>query len=121
MEFFVLSGLAFFVSIIFTIYAIDELKSITSQREYNLLKDLGIALQKEALIASSVEDGYLRTFTIPQTLQATLEYSIQMSNTSLSIESAKTAFTASIPQLQGNFSKGANKIEKRDGVVYVNS
>jgi hypothetical protein len=120
MEFFVFCGLAFVVAILFTLYAVDELKSMMIQQEYNLVRDLGIALQKETMIAASVEDGYVRHFEVPQQLHATLAFTIRTANTSVSVESAKAAFSASIPEIEGNFTKGSNRIEKRQGVVYVN-
>src|SRR3989338_1369432 len=101
-EFFILVGMGFLIAIGFEIAALDQLKDFRVQRESDAVKDLALKLQKEALIAASVEDGYVRDFTIP----------IQLDNS--------VNYTFTIPNSVGNLSKGSNRINKTGGVIYIN-
>lgn len=121
MEFFTLAGMAFLAAIIFVSLSVNEMREFKDTRDFFLIKDLGLKLQKEVSIASYVEDGYERDFTLPDKLENSLDYYILTKNTSITINSSKTVFSARIPVIYGkNFTKGSNKIEKINGKVYVN-
>ena len=57
MEFFMLAGLAFLAAIIFVGASANEMKEFKDAKDFLLIKDLGLKLQKEVSIASYVEDG----------------------------------------------------------------
>lgn len=121
MEFFTLVGLAFLVVIIFVAVSANEVKEFRDTKEFLLIKDLALKLQKEVAIAASVENGYVRNFDLPDKLENIVDYSTIIRNNTLTINSSKTVFSVAIPNTAGkNFTKGANKIEKISGVVYVN-
>ena len=120
-EFFMLVGLAFLAVIIFVGASANEMKEFKDERDFLLIKDLGLKLQSEIGIASYVEDGYERNFTLPDRLESTVDYYILTKNTSISINSSKAVFSARIPMIYGkNFTKGSNKIERISGKIYVN-
>lgn len=121
MEFFALFGLALIAVIIFVGLSANEIKEFQDEKEYLLIKDLGMKLQKEIAIASSVEDGYRRSFTIPSTLESGISYSINNSNSSITINSSKSAFSAALQPVVGNFTIGTNTIRKMGSIVYVNT
>lgn len=121
MEFFTLAGMAFLAAIIFAGLSVNEMREFKDAKDFSLIKDLGLKLQKEVSIASYVEDGYERDFTLPDKLENSVDYYILTKNTSITINSSKTVFSARIPVIYGkNFTKGSNKLEKIDGKVYVN-
>jgi hypothetical protein len=121
MEFFTLTGLAFLAVIFFVAASASEVKEFRDQKEFFLIKDLSLKLQKEVAIAASVEDGYERSFNLPDKLEATVDYFITTKNTSITVNSSKTVFSVRVPIVYGkNFTKGTNKIEKINGKVYVN-
>ncbi len=121
MEFFTLAGMAFLAAIIFAGLSVNEMREFKDAKDFFLIKDLGLKLQKEVSIASYVEDGYERDFTLPDKLENSVDYYILTKNTSITINSSKTVFSARIPVIYGkNFTKGSNKLEKIDGKVYVN-
>ena len=121
MEFFILTGLAFIVVILFVAASVHEVREFNDQKEFFLIKDLAFKLQKEVVIAASVEDGYERGFDLPDKLESTVDYFITTMNTSITINSSKTVFSISVPFIYGkNFTKGSNKIEKINGKIYVN-
>ena len=51
MEFFNLMGLAFIVTIFFVVISINEVNEFKDQKEYVLIKDMALKLQKEISIA----------------------------------------------------------------------
>ena len=121
MEFFMLAGLAFIAVIIFVGASAREIGELRDTKDFLLIKDLGLKLQKEVSIASYVEDGYERDFTLPDKLENSVDYYILTKNTSITINSSKTVFSARIPVIYGkNFTKGSNKIERISGKIYVN-
>jgi hypothetical protein len=120
MEFFVLVGLAFLASILFVVASVSEVKEFSDQKEFFLVKDLALTLQKEVAIAASVEDGYVRIFNLPDKLNGKVDYFTTIMNRTITVNSSITNFPAAIPDAIGNFTKGNNKIEKINGIIYVN-
>ncbi len=121
MEFFTLTGLAFLAVILFVAASANEAREFRDQKEFLLIKDLGLKLQKEITIAASVEDGYERIFTLPERLESNVDYYTVIINNTLTINSSKSAFFVPMPATFGkNFTKGQNKVEKDGGKVYIN-
>ena len=118
-EFFILVGLAFLIAIAFEIASLDQLNEFRIQKESDAVKGLALKLQREIFIASSVEDGYARTFDIPDTLEQ-INYSLTTQNSTITVKSKNSLFIVSIPASIGNVSKGTNKINKTGGVVHIN-
>ena len=120
-EFFTLVGLAFLAVTLFVAVSANEIKEFRDQKEFFLIKDLALKLQKEVTIAASVEDGYERNFNLPDKLESIVDYFSIIGNNTLTINSSKTVFSVAIPTTAGkNFTKGSNKIEKISGVIYIN-
>ena len=120
-EFFTLIGLAFLMLIIIVAASANEVKEFRDRKEFFLIKDLALKLQKEVSIAASVEDGYVRSFTLPDKLDNIVDYSTINTNASITVSSSKTVFFVRVPMIYGkNFTKGINKVEKINGKVYVN-
>ena len=121
-EFFFFTALAFLILILFMAISANEVKEFRDQKEFFLIKDLALKLQKEVGIAASVEDGYVRSFTLPDKLENIVDYFITIRNNTLTINSSKTVYTVAIVNFTGDFTKGSNKIEKRaNGRIYVNT
>ena len=118
-EFFVFLGLAFLVAIAFEFASINQLNDFTIKKENDAVKDIALKLQKELLVAAVVEDGYVRTFTIPDTLDR-INYTLTTTNLTITAESAHSLYIVSIPDAIGNVSKGTNTINKTGGVIHIN-
>ena len=82
---------------------------------------MGLKLQKEVAIAAAVEDGYRRSFSLPETLESSLGYSIDNTNSTVTINSSNTVFSAALQTIIGNFTKGTNTIRKIDDVIFINT
>lgn len=119
-EFFIFVGMAFIIAIAFELAAIDQLNDFRLKKEHEVVQDLAIKLQREMLLAATVEDGYLRTFTVPDKLE-NLNYSLTIQNSTIKVQSKNSVSIVSIPAIAGNISKGTIKINKTGGVIYVNS
>ena len=121
MEFFTLVGLAFLATILFAAIAVNEVKEFSDQKEFLMIKDISLRLQKEVATASFVEDGYERSFALEDKLEGKVDYFMIVTNTSINVNSSKSAFSVRIPLIYGkNFTKGSNKVEKINGRIYVN-
>jgi len=118
-EFFVLLGLAFLIAIAFEFASLDQLNDFRIKKESDAVKDMALKLQKEFLVAATVEDGYVRTFTIPDTLDM-INYTLTTKNSTITVESPKSLYIVSIPKAIGNVTKGTNTINKTGGVIYIN-
>ncbi len=123
MEFFTLTGMAFLMTILFVALSVSEIREFRDTKEFLLIKDLTLKLQKEVAIAASVENGYERSFTLPERLESNVDYfTVIMNRTTLTVNSTKAVFSVRIPATFGkNFTKGSNMVEKDGGRVYVNS
>ena len=120
-EFFTLVGLGLVVAIFFVAFSINEVKEFGDKKEFFLIEDLALKLQKEVGVAANVEDGYIRTFTLPEKLDNIVDYFIIIKNNTITINSSKTVYTVAIPNTAGkNFTKGTNTVEKINGQIYVN-
>ena len=118
-EFFIFVGLAFLIAIAFSLASLDQLQDFRLQRESEAVKDIALKLQKEMLIAASVEDGYARVFEIPDKLDS-IDYFLTVQNNTIIVQSKNSFYASLIPKATGNLTKGANKINKTGGVIYIN-
>lgn len=118
-EFFIFLGLAFLIAIAFEIASLDQLNDFRLQKENEAVKDLALKLQQELLVASTVEDGYVRIFDVPDNVE-NINYSLSTQNSTITVESKNSIYIVSIPKVVGNVSKGANFINKTGGVIHIN-
>ena len=119
-EFFIFLGLAFLIAIAFEIASVDQLNEFRAQQESDAVKDLALKLQKELFIAANVEDGYVRLFSIPDKLDS-INYSLTtLNNRTITVKSENSLYIVAIPRSIGNVTKGTNKINKTDGIIYIN-
>lgn len=118
-EFFILLGLAFLIAIAFELASLEQLNDFRIQKENEAVKDLGLKLQQELLVAATVEDGYVRIFEIPEKL-GIINYTLTTLNQTITVKSKNSLYIVSIPKVIGNASKGTNMINKTGGVIYFN-
>ena len=118
-EFLLLLGLVFFIVIGVIALSFNNLKDFQLKKEDEVVKDVALKLQKELLIAASVEDGYIRYFTMTDKIE-NIDYSLITQNSSIGVLSKNSIYIVRIPSSIGNVTKGVNKINKTRGVIYIN-
>lgn len=119
-EFFVFVGLSLLIALAFELSSLQQLNEFRLQKENEAVKDIALKLQKELLLAANVEDGYVRVFDVPNKLE-NIDYSIFMTNISITVNSSRALYIVAIPNALGNISKGVNKINKTGGVIHINN
>ena len=119
MEFVFLIGLAFMVMIVFVSSTRSEFDELRSEEERSLVKDVSVMVQHELVIASNVEEGYIRTFNIPLKLDG-ISYTMQIINNTLLTSSEDYEYVLNVPSVEGNIQKGDNTINKTNGIIYLN-
>jgi len=118
-EFIMLIGIVFLFFGI-TSYAIIELsETIRYRAEEEYLKDLGLRLKQEVILASGAQDGYYRRFEIPEKINGN-DYNISIEGSFLVIKTKNREYYTRIENFTGFFNKTTNEIRKKEGVIYIN-
>ncbi len=120
-EFLILLGIGIIFLLVF-LYAIsDDIQSLTTEKEYNAIRDVGYSVQYEFFLAAAVKDGYMRKFTVPITHDG-VQYNITHSGNYLVLQTVKTGQVAefAVPPFEGTIRKGQNNISMNGGVIHVN-
>lgn len=118
-EFLTFVGIAFLFAIVFVALSASNVKELNSKEEYFLVRDTALRIQSEIDIASQVEDGYERYFTLPTTLNG-IEYNVSINNNVLSVWTENAVHAAPVPNITGKLDKSKNKIIKVDNAIFVN-
>ncbi len=121
------------VSAVFLLAINDRMTWIQKQKDIKLIEDMGSVIGDEITLALGVEDGYSRTFEIPQTLRG-INYSVELWSSSTMktnhselvlwyINFTKRYETVRIlpKNVNGTIYKGKNNITKENGTVYLNA
>ena len=74
-EFLILLAMSFFIIISFMIIIVSISKTNARIQSFSDIDDLGKSLQQEVMLASQLEDGYIRKINVPVTLNG-LDYNI---------------------------------------------
>ena len=120
MEFVTFVALAFMIMVVFAAVVRDRHVTVRREAEYTSVRDVVGMVQAEILIASSVQDGFRRSFEVPDDVEGVV-YTIMIQSDFIIAESAHFDHEVAVPPLIGNVTKGTNIIEKRGGLVYLNS
>ncbi len=119
MEFVFLIGLAFMVMLVFISSTRSEFSTLRTEEERGMVKDVSVMVQQELIIASNVNDGYVRVFYVPLTLDS-ISYNLQIINNTLLTTTEDYDYVLNLPPVVGDIQKGNNTVNKTNGVVYLN-
>ena len=121
-EFIVLAS--FMLLVILGFFAVTSSNLLEARGEANrkTAKDIADFAYKEIEIAVSLNDGYTRTFKIPQKVNG-IAYTINITdNRELTVNYLDNEYVRFLPpKIIGNISKGINQIKKLNGIIYVES
>lgn len=120
------------VSAVFLLAINERMTWIQKQKDIKLIEDMGSVIGDEITLALGVEDGYSRTFEIPQTLRG-INYSVEIWSSSdmktnhselvlQYVNFTKRHETVRIlpKRVNGIIYKGKNNITKENGTVCLN-
>lgn len=120
-EFIVLAS--FMLLVMLGFFAVTSSKVLEAREEDNrkIAEDIAEFAYREIETAKSVNDGYARTFAMPQTVNG-INYSISIiDNRELTVSYLGYEHVKFLPSnITGNIAKGSNKISKNNGVVLIN-
>ena len=121
MEFVMLAS--FMLLVVLGFFAVTSSKLLEAKEEGNrqIAEDIAEFAYREIEIAKSVNDGYTRFFSVPQTVNGA-DYTIGIiDNRELVVNYLEKEHIKFLPQnVTGNIVKGSNKVSKINGVVLVN-
>lgn len=121
MEFVVLAS--FMLLVILGFFAVTSSRLLDAKEEGNrkIAEDIAALAYNEIEITKSVNDGYIRIFAMPQTVNG-INYSISViDNRELIVSYLGHEHVRFLPSnVTGNIIKGNNKISKNNGVTFLN-
>lgn len=118
LEFLILVGIAFFVFISLIVVLFFHAEQLRNKENADLLVGLSLAVQNEINSASSVKDGYSRTFLLPQTLNGNY-YNISKENNLVYFSMNSQEASILVPNFSGSINIGLNTINKTGGIIYI--
>ena len=122
-EFMLLSAIGIVVVITFLIVVLKISQENTDVQKYNDMDDLGKSLQHEFILASQMEDGYIRRLNIPTTINDenyTISLATTAKTTSLILTSGIYTAEYLIPSVNGTIIAGTTYLYKINGTLYMN-
>ena len=115
---------SFMLIVILTFFGLTSSKVLEAQEEGNkkIAEDIANLAYKEIEFAKSLNDGYIRTFSMPQTVNGA-DYSISViDNRELVVNYLGFEYVKFMPgNVTGNIAKGINIILKDEGKIFLNS
>jgi len=127
-----LIGVMFLAFNVFLLAIAQKMVDVQDQKDQALIGDMSSVIESEIVLAAGVEDGYSRTFEIPQTLKG-INYSVKLINSTVMktnyselvlkyVDFTKTYETVKkLPKnVDGVINKGKNKIVKKAGIICLN-
>ncbi len=121
-EFLILLAMSFFIIISFMIIIVSISKTNARIQSFSDIDDLGKSLQQEVMLASQLEDGYIRKINVPVTLNG-LDYNISYGESPkegyIFLGFKDTEAYYFIPKILGNITRGDNYIRKNNGILNI--
>ena len=110
MEFLFLISFLFVFSLAFIIAAGIQLKNFSDNNKIELVVDFGESLTREINLASIVNEGYERTIILPDKIDDSIEYTIEMNGSTIIVNTDYYEFSDIISKTNGELKKGNNTI-----------
>lgn len=119
LEFLIIAGIAMLVAALYLAVGANLLSGKSEEQRVSALNNIGYMVQDEIILAGTVEDGYLRSFAIPQKADR-FAYTLSNDETMLTLHSGSVIINYPLPRISGTLQQGENTIRK-DGDIVVNS
>lgn len=121
-EFITLASFMLLVSVGFFAVISSNISEAQNEGNKKVAEDISVFAYKEIETAKSLNDGYVRVFTMPQTVNG-VAYNISIiDNRELVVNYLGNEYVRFLPSnVTGNIEKGSNIITKYNGIVHVGS
>lgn len=122
MEFFLIIGLSFVVLSVILVELGADIRQANQKKEYEQIRDLGVALQKEFYIAAQVRPGYYREFYVSNTTRDGTTFNIYIDKNTLVMQSQNNVHQYfQLPNVSGTINPGqTNSINTSGGAIQLN-
>jgi hypothetical protein len=117
-EFIIIMAMAIIIGMLFLASAADLFTRESEKQRITALNDVGYRIQDELILATTVTDGYERTFTVPSRADR-FTYTVVSDAEAITLHSGSVIITYSLPAYTGSVQKGSNTITKINGTVSV--
>ena len=129
-EFIMLAGFMFLIFILFFVFIQDKRIDFQKEHHFKTLEDVSAIIDSEIKLGMTVQDNYLRNFTLPPVLLSK-KYNMTLLQgkkaSKISIKYADGAFNletfVNVPKnvIIANITAGNNVIYRRAGIVVINN
>ena len=119
LEFMLFAVIAFIILTAMLFSMRKQLIDLNSQRDTKELNDVVNRLREEIFLASIVQDGYYREFSLPNTINRK-NYQLSISDKLVVGTIRNYTLTIPVPDVAGSPQKGSNTINRTGGVIYLN-
>ncbi|MBD3163924.1 hypothetical protein GF323_01880 [Candidatus Woesearchaeota archaeon] len=119
MEFLFLIGFVSLIAFAFILATGWQIKEFTEEEKKQSIVDFGDNLKNELDVAAVVKDGYARQITLPKKIDSTINYSIEMRNSTLIIITEHYRYAKIVPKTKGRLEIGKNRISKVNNTVII--
>ncbi|HLC61031.1 MAG TPA: hypothetical protein VJJ52_06405 [Candidatus Nanoarchaeia archaeon] len=121
-EFITLASFMFLIVLGFIAVISTNVLRAKDEGNKKVAQDIADFAYREIDLAKSVNNGYIRTFILPETVNG-VTYTISITdNRELAVSYLDNEFVRFLPaNVTGNISKGINVIIKKNDIVYLNS
>ncbi len=118
-EFMAFLAIGFFLLVLSASFIGSQIKDISDDRDFSLIRDLGISIKAEIDIAANSISGYERNFTLAEDIEG-IPYNITIAQNSLIVSTGNKELIFKIPNVQGSIKKGNNIIRNENGIANLN-
>ena len=119
MELMIFVSIGLIILVTYFTFFFTQTKNYNLEKEKTLGQDVLEKVKSEIELADAVNDGYHRTFTLPQTLNG-ISYNITIQNKELLVDTPNFNFVELIPEVTGDIQKNQTIIKKEGNVIYLN-
>lgn len=119
MELLAFVGIGLIILILYLTFIFNQTRNYNLEREKLLGQDILKKVKIEIELADIVNEGYHRTFIVPETLEG-IPYNITIQDKELTVKTQNFDFIEIIPEVNGNIQKNQNTIKKEGNVIYLN-
>jgi hypothetical protein len=118
MQFLLVVSIVFMLFVVFVTGFAERYRDIKMEKERLAVKDLALKVHDEIAIAHNLEDGYTRTFTLPDQVEGS-NYTINITGNVVAVTSEHSEYSLAAAPVTGDVNVGSNTITRSGGTVCI--